>query len=172
VSVRGVLARQLDIAWSLLWYHLEDLGDEECLWRPAGAGLHVYEEDGRWRPDWPETESYTLGPPSIAWTTWHIGFWWSMALDHSFGDARLRREDVVWPGSAAAAREWIERLHREWTEVLEALSDDELASAERTRWPITEGPFHGVVAWLNLELMKNAAEIGYGRFLYAAGRPG
>ena len=30
------------------------------------------------------------------------------------------------------------------------------------------GPTFGdVVAWVNIELMKNAAEIGYARFLYA-----
>ena len=28
-------------------------------------------------------------------------------------------------------------------------------------------PLGDVVAWVNLELMKNAAEIGYARFLYA-----
>jgi hypothetical protein len=27
--------------------------------------------------------------------------------------------------------------------------------------------FRELAGWLNLELMKNAAEIGYGRFLYA-----
>lgn len=168
MSVRAVLARQHDIAWALLDYHLDGLGDEECLWRPAGAGLHVHPDSGTWRADWPETEDYALGPPSIAWTTWHIAFWWSMVLDHSFGEGSLRREDVSWPGSAEAARTRIRGLHREWTEALEALSDDDLASDDRTRWPVTEGPFHGVVAWLNLELMKNASEIGYGRFLYAA----
>jgi hypothetical protein len=34
--------------------------------------------------------------------------------------------------------------------------------------PDTTRPFRDVAAWLNLELMKNAAEIGYARFLYAA----
>jgi hypothetical protein len=28
-------------------------------------------------------------------------------------------------------------------------------------------PFSDIVGWLNVELMKNAAEIGYARFLYA-----
>jgi NADPH-dependent 2,4-dienoyl-CoA reductase/sulfur reductase-like enzyme len=30
-------------------------------------------------------------------------------------------------------------------------------------------PFGDVVAWVNVELTKNAAEIGYARFLYAVG---
>ncbi|HMH81922.1 MAG TPA: hypothetical protein VK531_03565 [Gemmatimonadales bacterium] len=29
-------------------------------------------------------------------------------------------------------------------------------------------PFGDVIAWVNVELTKNAAEIGYARFLYAA----
>jgi len=67
-------------------------------------------------------------PPSVAWLTWHITYWWSMVLDHSF---------------------------------------EEFLSSERTRWPFVERPFHELAAWLNVELMKNAAEIGYCRFLYA-----
>jgi hypothetical protein len=31
-------------------------------------------------------------------------------------------------------------------------------------------PFGDVLAWVNLELTKNAAEIGYARFLYAVRR--
>jgi len=37
----------------------------------------------------------------------------------------------------------------------------------RTKWPFREGSFGDVVAWVNVELTKNAAEIGYARFLFA-----
>lgn len=164
---RSMVLDQLGVAWALLDYHLEGLGDDECLWAPADRGLHVRFRDGEWVADWPETEAYALGPPSIAWVTWHIGFWWSMALDHSFGPGTLRREDVRWPGSADAARAWIRRLHGEWVAKVSGMDEEELASAERSRWPFSGTPFHQVALWLNLELMKNAAEIGYGRFLYA-----
>jgi hypothetical protein len=50
---------------------------------------------------------------------------------------------------------------------LEQVTDDDLRSAERTRWPFQDGPFGDVIAWVNVELTKNAAEIGYARFLYA-----
>jgi hypothetical protein len=123
--------------------------------------------DGRWRADWPDRESYDIGPPSIAWLTWHLGFWWSMALDHSFGGATLAREQVTWPGTADGVREWVGRLHGEWRSALERLTTDELRSADRTRWPFRDRPFGDVVAWANVELTKNAAEIGYARFLYA-----
>jgi hypothetical protein len=90
-----------------------------------------------------------------------------MVLDHSFGEQALSRESVIWPGSADEVRAWLGRLRMEWRQVLEHVTDDELRSAERTRWPFQDRPFGDVIAWVNVELTKNAAEIGYARFLYA-----
>jgi hypothetical protein len=167
-ETRRVLLRQYDVAWQLARYHLADLSTAECLWRPASRGLHVHREpDGRWRADWPEHEAYDLGPPSIAWLTWHVGFWWSMVFDHSFGAATLTRDQVHWPGDADGVRAWIDGLEERWRRSIEHLSDDELQGRERTRWPFHDRPFADVLAWLNVELTKNAAEVGYARFLYA-----
>jgi hypothetical protein len=172
LEMRDCLVRQFDIAWGLTQYHLDGLTTEECLWRPASQGLHVHQgADGAWRAEWPEHEGYDLGPPSIAWVTWHLGFWWSMVLDHSFGPATLTREAVTWPGDADGVRDWLDGLQRRWRSALETLTDADLRSTERTRWPIQDRPFGDVVAWASLELMKNAAEIGYARFLYGV-RPG
>lgn len=89
------------MAWRLARYHLDGLDTDECLWRPARAGLHVHRAtDGSWR-----AAVQNIGP-------------------------------------------------------------DELRSEERTRWPFTSRPFADVVAWANIELAKNASEIGYARFLY------
>ena len=165
---RDCLIRQFDTAWKLARRHLDGLATEECLWRPAARGPHVSPAgDGRWRADWPDRESYDLGPPSIAWLTWHMGFWWSMVLDHSFGDGILAHESVLWPGDADTVREWLGRLEREWRAALVKETDLTLGSATRTRWPFRDRPFGDVVAWVNVELTKNAAEIGYARFLYA-----
>ena len=162
------LTRQFDTAWKLASFHLEGLTTEQCLWRPAAAGLHVHRKmDGRWLADWPDRETYDLGPPSIAWLTWHIGFWWSMAIDHSFGPGALSREHVSWPGTADGVRALLGSLQRQWLSSLGSLGDGELQSTERTRWPFRDRPFGDVVAWVNVELTKNAAEIGYARFLYA-----
>jgi DinB superfamily len=162
------LLGQFDTAWALTRYHLDGLTTEECLWRPAAKGLHVRQgPDGRWQADWPEHEGYDLGPPSIAWTSWHMGFWWSMVLDHSFGDATLTREQISWPGSADGVREWIGGLEARWRTAIMPLGDPDLQSTARCRWPFQDRPFGDVVAWATLELTKNAAEIGYARFLYA-----
>jgi hypothetical protein len=167
-EARGYLIRQFDTAWKLANFHLDGLATEECLWRPAREGLHVHRApDGSWRADWPDHEGYDLGPPSIAWLTWHIGFWWSMVLAHSVGGGTLSRESITWPGSADGVREWVGRLQGEWRAVLEQVTADDLRSAQRTRWPFRDRPFGDVVAWVNVELTKNAAEIGYARFLYA-----
>jgi len=166
-SLRNALNFQFDISWQLLEIHLDSLEDEECLWRPASKGLHVTNKLGTWRVDWPETETYDIGPPSIAWLTWHITFWWSMVLDYSFGNGTLKKEDVHWPGNANTVREKINQLRDEWRTALVKLSDEELLSCQRTKWPFEDKPFCELAAWLNLELMKNASEIGYCRFLYA-----
>lgn len=168
--LRDALLRQLDIAWALTEYHLETLTTEECLWRPAAVGLHVHQRDGVWRADWPEHEGYDLGPSSIAWITWHMLFWWSSVLDHNFGAATLSREHVLWPGSAEAVRARLVELQNAWRGKLESLGDAELEDTQRTRWPFQDRPFADVVGWLNVELAKNAAELGYARFLYGARR--
>ena len=160
---------QFDIAWALTTYHLEGLTTEECLWRPAPVGLHVHlDPNGEWRADWPDREGYDIGPPSIAWITWHISFWWSMTLDHSFGPGTLTREAVTWPGSADAVRGRLTGLKEQWLAALGGLGPEDLASSRHTRWPLQDRPFEEIVGWLNVELMKNAAEIGYARFLYGA----
>jgi hypothetical protein len=162
------LLRQFDTAWKLTSYHLDGLTTEECFWRPARVGLHVHQAPGgTWRADWPDREGYDIGPPSIAWISWHMCFWWSMALNHAFGDGSLARENVLWPGSAAAVSDEITRLQGEWRAALLPLSRDDLRSTQRTRWPFQDRPFADLIAWANIELTKNASELGYARFLYA-----
>jgi hypothetical protein len=165
------LVRQFETATKLMNFHLEGLTTEECLWRPARAGLHVHQVPGEgWRAEWPDHEGYVLGPPSIAWLTWHVGFWWSMVLNHSFGDASLTREDVTWPGNGDDVRKWLAGLQGDWRAALERITDNDMRSTQRTQWPFRDRPFGDIVAWVNLELMKNAAEIGYARFLHAVAK--
>lgn len=91
-----------------------------------------------------------------------------MVFDYSFGNGTLTREDVHWPGNMIAVREKMIQLCDKWRTALATLSDEEFLSCERTKWPFKDKPFYELAAWLNLELMKNAAEIGYCRFIYAS----
>lgn len=165
---RDTLARQLAVAWELTTYHLQDLTTEECLRRPAERGLHVHRrEDGAWCADWPEQEGYELGPSSIGWMTWHLGFWWSMALDHNFGTRTLTREAIFWPGDAERVRTWIAGLQARWSDVLSTQSSFDLATVTGVHWPFEGRTRADLFAWANTELTKSAAEIGYARFLIA-----
>lgn len=166
--LRDCLLRQFDTAWKLAAYHLEDLTIEDCLWRPSERGPHVHRiEEGAWIADWPQDESYGAGPPSIAWTGWHMLFWWSMALDHGFGAGTLEREDVGWPGDPEGLRLHLGRLHDQWRERLSNFTDDALIGRKAV-WPFQTRSLADLFAWANVELTKNAAEIGYVRFLKAA----
>ena len=165
----GTLVRQFDLATKLARYHIDALTTEECMWRPSAKGPHVAQSaSGAWRADWPENEDIDIGAPSIAWLTWHLGFWLSMAIDHNFAKASLAREDVFWPGDAASTRVWLLELCAQWRTHIEGLSDLALCSSQRTHWPYRDRPFADLVAWANIELAKNASEIGYARLLYAS----
>jgi len=169
-ELAALLLRQHATAWKLAAYHLEGLSLEECLWRPSAKGLHVsMSDDGRWRGEWPEHEGYDLGPPSMAWLLWHMVYWWSMVVDHSFGDATVQCDSLDCPSDPDSIGARLRSLHDEWTGRVSDLSDDELRAARRTRWPFTDRPFSDVVGWVNIELTKNVSELGYARFLYATG---
>ena len=90
-----------------------------------------------------------------------------MTLNHSFSDGSLTQEDIKWPGSIDAAKQSILQLHKEWVTHLENLTEEDFSATTMTKWPLQDKPFCDLAAWLNLELMKNAAEIGYCRFLFA-----
>ena len=170
-TLRETLLKQYDTAWKLAQHHLDGLTTDECLWRPAERGLHVSERpDGTWQADWPTHEGYDLGPSSMAWVTWHIGFWWSMVLDHSFAAGALTREKVAWPGTADGVRLWLSGFDVEWRTRITALDDEAWKATTNTHWPFADRPFADVVAWANVELTKNASELGMLRFLHAAKR--
>ena len=168
MSTKAILLEQFDIAWSLATYHLNGLTTEECLWAPAKRSIRLHQsEAGIWVADWPSEETYNIGPASIGWTTWHMLFWWTNAVRSFNQEPPLGQQDIIWPGSAERARQEIEKLHRQWRELLLAKDDQELSLIQRNSWPIPESSGYRIVAWLNLELMKNAAELGAMRFAYA-----
>ncbi|MEH6714604.1 DinB family protein [Parasphingorhabdus flavimaris] len=167
--LRETLTRQYDMAAKLMHFHLEGLTTDECLWRPAprGPGVHA-RPDGKWIADWPDREDYAIGPPTISWITWHIGYWLTMVLDHSFGSALQRRETIFWPGDADRTVDWIDDLEGQWRARMEKLDEADLLSSDKANWPFQDRPLADVVAWSTVELTKNASEIGYTRFLYAS----
>jgi hypothetical protein len=169
-----LLIRQLDIAWALLDYHLKDLDDPICLWEPAPICWTVRPDgQGRWTADWEVPEPDPVPAVSIAWVTWHIGYWWTTTLGHCFGSGAPEREEITWPGTAASAIDWMRGLERDWRANLLRLTDADLDSTDRTAGlPWGQGQtLANIAGWVNVELTKNVAEIGLLRNLHGARRP-
>lgn len=167
-EIKDSILFQLEMCWQLYLYHTNNLDETEALWTLSSTGMQIHKQEDDWCIDWPETESYEIGPSSIAWIMWHIIYWWSTALYSNFENGTLKKENIPWPGSVEKAKETIKLLHDKWVSNLNNLSDADYQSKQYAKWPLSDKNFLDIALWLNGELMKNAAEIGYGRFLYAA----
>ncbi|SMP70787.1 DinB family protein [Anoxynatronum buryatiense] len=168
IGIKENILFQLNMCWQLYSYHVENLDETEAYWAFGPTVLQVRRQDDGWCIDWPETESYEIGPPSIAWTMWHMIYWWTTALDYNFGDGTLDKKDIPWPGDVEKAKQVLALLHDEWVSKLDELSEEDYHLKQYAKWPFEDREFVDIALWLNGELMKNAAEIGCGRFLYAA----
>lgn len=156
--IKESLLAQLEVSWALLEYHLKDLSAAEMNFEVTHPSLST--------KGFPEIEAYDIGMPTIAWTMWHIDFWWSMALDYNFGNGRLTVEDIDWPRDVGTAFSNLADLKSQWVKCISEMSEEEFARSKEGQWPLQNKPFYEVAGWLNLELMKNAAEIGSVRFAY------
>jgi len=154
------LAWQFRMTWSLAEHYLPHLTDELCTWMPAPSAFTVrLDEGGTWVPDWSKDETYPPPTVSIAWSTWHIQWWWTSALAAARAEAIPERESVPWSGTADGVRAELTRLAAEWRGLVADLSDDDLERPVAFPWPEPR-PLRMMVAWVNSELMKNIAEIG------------
>ncbi|MEO3978586.1 DinB family protein [Streptomyces sp. CAU 1734] len=174
VSERAaLLVWQLDAVWSLFEHHRPALDDDACYWEPVPGASWTVRRDagGRWAADWQVPEPEPVPVTTIAWTGWHIGYWWTTTLGHCFGDGAPDRTEIRWPGGADAAARWLEELKDRWRDELLGLGDAELDSTERTAsLPWGEGlRLVDIAAWVNFELAKNVSEIGQLLHLRGAG---
>ncbi|SCG71067.1 DinB family protein [Micromonospora humi] len=158
---------QFDLTWSLFEYHLDRLEPADFLWEPAECCWTMRRDaDGTWRPDWADAEPDPVPAPTIAWLTWHIGWWWSVAVDHVRQRPPRRRADVGWPGPGEETISWLRSLRTEWTVGLDHLTGVDRARPVAFPWPADAGlTVEHLAGWVNAELMKNAAEIGQLRLL-------
>lgn len=164
-----LLRWQFDLTWALGEVHLAELTADDFRWEPASLCWTMRRgDDGEWVADWAETEPDPIPVPTMAWLSWHIGWWWSTTADHLLGREVRERESVRWPGPDGAVA-WLTGIRDEWLTVLDALTEDRLDEPSGFPWPpdadLTVGH---QVAWVNAELMKNLAEIGQQRVARAA----
>lgn len=170
MTEKDTLLWQLDATWRLAWVFLSDLTDAECLWQPAAGAWTVRPNGvGAWHADFQEPEPDPAPPTSIAWVTWHIGWWWSDIHARALGGDGVSHANATWPGTAEGTRVQLARCHGQWAEMVEGLAAAEFESEALAAGcgPLVGRPFGRIVAWVNMELMKNTAEIGAGRRLYA-----
>lgn len=129
MSRLDLLRGQFDLTWSLCDHHLQRLEPDDALWEPVSHCWTVHlGTDDRWWPDWADTEPDPVPVPTIAWLSWHLGWWWSVTIEHVQGHAPRRRHEVSWPGDAAGVVEWLRALRGSWLAVLDGLTDADLDS--------------------------------------------
>ena len=63
---------------------------------------------------------------------------------------------MPWSGSLEASRQLLAELHDEWRNILTTTDMDATCLAP---WP-TPQPLSTIASWVNVELMKNVAEVG------------
>ncbi|MCX5121737.1 DinB family protein [Micromonospora sp. NBC_00362] len=167
VSRCDLLRWQFDLTWSLLEYHLERLEPADSLWGPAKHFWTVRPNaDGRWMPDWADVEPDPICVPTIGWISWHIGWWWTVAIDHVHGRTPRQRAEISWPGDGEKAVAWLRDLRAQWLAACDRLSETDLDATAPFPWQ--HDPAYTVahmLAWVNTELLKNATEIGQLRLL-------
>ena len=166
-----MLLWQLGVASSLFDVVIAGLSEDEALRPPVTGAWSVRRgEDDVWRADWADDEPVPAPPATVAWLLWHIGWWWSDVTGRAFGEGAVQRHEAPWPGSAAAAIERVRDCHARWRDGLAGVSVVDLSSTSLGDrcWPLTGLPFSHVAAWVNGELMKNAAEIGATRRILSA----
>ena len=161
---------QFDLTWALADLHLSALAEDDFLWHPAALHWTVRPDaTGVWRPDWADAEPDPIPVPTIAWLTWHICWWWSVAVDHLTGVSPRDRTDVTWPGDGGTAVAHLRALAAQWRQLLASLDADGLARPSSFPWRADAGRTVAHTAlWVNVELTKNVAEIGQLRLLRAA----
>ncbi|RNL85205.1 DinB family protein [Halostreptopolyspora alba] len=169
----SLLRWQFDLVWSLFEYHLVSLEPADFLWEPTPYCWTLrWDADEGWVPDWADSEPAPVPVPTIAWLTWHIGWWWTTTIDRAQQRAPEERGDLVWPGAGQATVTWLRGLSEEWLELLGRLTDADLDTTAPFPWrdDPTMTMAH-MVGWVNSELMKNTAEIGQLRMLRAVSPP-
>lgn len=139
---------------------LPRLTDDLCGWAVDESAWTVRREhDGTWTADWSDDEPDSPPPATLAWLTWHLQWWMTEAVAEVRNEPKPNRESIRWPGSADGVRAELRHLVREWTSPLTDAGDDDLDRLTCFPWPDPR-PLHRLLAWVPMELMKNAAEIG------------
>ena len=137
-------------------YYLPALTEEFVHWEPSSnvVGLQVLDDAAY--PDWPDESGDPIPDTTAGWLLWHMEWWWSNAIEGVRGGPSADPLRFAWSGSAKASRVKLKSLYDEWVEILNTTPMDHPCAAP---FP-TPQPLSVIAAWVNVELMKNVAELG------------
>ena len=178
-DVASPLAGQLGFSWLDLHEHLQDLPDDEYLWKPAPWALSIVPRTstsrrsagaGEWVVEWPDGPD-DPGPRTIAWLVAHLIEVFAERWEWTFGGHARRRDDLVLahPTAEAGVAALAEAVGA-WREGIAGLTTDELWTVGRSQaTPVDQqAPFAHLVLHLNRELIHRGAEITVLRDLHRA----
>lgn len=174
--VRG----QLGFSWLELSARLATLTQEEFEREPAPGSFRVVRRGqeraeraigaGEWVVEWPAAGDGG-GTRTVAWLVAHLTEVYAERWEWTFGEHRLRREDLEYSGEVGAAvaalRGWVDQ----WIAGVASLGEDEVLTVGLSQATEIDAaaPFGHLVLHLNRELIHHGAEICTLTDLYRAG---
>lgn len=166
----SALADQLEVPWALLEYHAATLTEADLFWSPSAHRWTMHRTAAGWVPDLAEVEPDPVPVPTVAWLTWHIGWWMSAATGQLTGEPAPAPDEVGWPGDPTRIVEWLRQHYTDWRAALGEQEDPERVIS--FPWPRESGKTVGDLAgWVTVELTKNVAELGQLMILRRSGVP-
>lgn len=162
---------KLEIPMALLDYHATTLTDDDLFWFPAPHVWTMHRTDAGWVPDLADVEPEPVPVPTIAWLTWHMGWWLGSATAELTGRTAPAPGDTGWPGEADRTVEWLRARIAAWEAAL--VAQEELDRTVSFPWPVEAGKtIADLAGWVVVELTKNVSELGLLLLLRRSGLDG
>lgn len=161
------------------------LTDEEYFWEPVPGCWSLRPRGqaaspkpvgkGEWLLDGAQETPEPAPFTTIAWRICHLCVSPLFRYDYTFGNHSLIMDDVVWPGTAQEAVEFLRETHFRWRDALAGLDPRDALTVGLSQFPGGLDPnvrFIDLLAWTNIEFTHHAAEIACLRDLFRAQHSG
>ncbi len=161
------LQRLIDHAFAACRWHVQDLTAAEFFAKPVTPCWGVWRRgessrkdvlgNGTWVVD--DHGKDTSLPATIGWRVLHLAEWTGIYREWTFGVRRPRGGDCEYPGTAAAAVEWLERAQDGFSKEVHALSPKDIDGLRPTHDGTKRSA--GDLVWdIAVEHLHHGAEIG------------
>jgi len=164
--VRG----QLEFSWLELRDRLRAMTQEEFAWEPGPGALRVVRRGeersprtlgtGEWVAEWPGVPD-SPAPRTAAWLVAHLTEVFLERWDWTFGEHRLRRDDLEVLGEVGPAVDQLARWVDAWRAGVAALDEEQVMTVGLSQATEVDAgaPFGHLVLHVNRELVHHGAEI-------------